>query len=148
MLGNTNYSSLVGYQFVDTIMDPTYDKLDLLSSPFIKYLNTLKMNDDYKYVTNKKLRMNSKTWQRLCYYRRLKIKNEFKIINCQKDLINETNFLKNLKQHVKNHTVMMKMLKTSITQLKNQDFRYKDELEVEIFVYYIRENKTNEIYFY
>lgn len=40
MLGNINNSSLVDYQFVYTIMDPTDNKLDLLSSRFFNYLNT------------------------------------------------------------------------------------------------------------
>lgn len=33
------------------------------------------MYDGYKYLTSKKLHMNSKVWCRLCYFRQLRIKN-------------------------------------------------------------------------
>lgn len=135
VLGNLNYSSLVGYHFVDTIMDPTDDKLNLLSSAFVKYLTTLKEYDDYSYVTKRKLLINSETWHSICYFRRLKIKNEFKIINCKKDVVNAINCLEILEQDVKDNKAIMEELKTSIFELINQDLNYRDEPEVRTYTF-------------
>jgi len=130
--GITNYSSLLGYQFVNTIMDPINDKLDLLYLEFVKYLDILKVYDDYKYVDDYKLNMDKETWNKVCNFRRLKIESEFKISTYQKDAIDKANLLDNLMRVKEDNEAIIENLKMSVDKLENQNFQYEDDPEVEI----------------
>lgn len=130
MYGIKNYSPLLGYQFVETIMDPTYDKLLILTSEFVKYLDTLNMYDDYKYVENYNLNMSRETWHKVCNFRRMKIESEFNIITCQKDATDIDYLLENLKYNKENKEVIIEELKTSIIRLEHQDLYYEEDPEV------------------
>lgn len=128
--GNTNYSPLLGYQFFNTIMDPSDDKLELLCSEFVKYLDTLRVYDDYKYVEDYKLNMDRETWHTVCNFRRMKIESEFKISTYQKDATDKANLLDNLAHDKEEKEAMIEQCKTSIVSLENQDLWYQDDPEV------------------
>jgi len=130
MHGNKNYSPLLGYQFVETIMDPTYDKLLILTSEFVKYLDTLNMYDDYKYVENYNLNMSRETWHKVCNFRRIKIESEFNIITCQKDATDIDYLLENLKYNKENKEAKIEELKISMIRLEHQDLYYEENPEV------------------
>ncbi|XP_060835447.1 cilia- and flagella-associated protein 43 isoform X1 [Rhopalosiphum padi] len=132
--GNTNYSSILGYQFVNTILDPTDDKLQLLTSEFVKYLDTLRVYDDYKYVDDYKLNMDKETWHKVCNFRRMKIESEFKISTYQKDTTDKDNLLDSLKRNKEDKEVMIEKLKMSIIKLENQDLYYEDNPEIQLVV--------------
>ncbi|XP_026806697.1 cilia- and flagella-associated protein 43-like [Rhopalosiphum maidis] len=130
--GNTNYSSILGYQFVNTILDPTDDKLQLLTSEFVKYLDTLRVYDDYKYVDDYKLNMDKETWHKVCNFRRMKIESEFKISTYQKDVTDKDNLLDSLKRNKEDKEAMIEKLKMSIIKLENQDLCYEDNPEIQL----------------
>lgn len=111
-------------------MDPTDSKLDLLWSEFVKYLDTLRVYDDYKYVDDYKLNMDRETWHKVCNFRRLKIESEFKISTYQKDVADKTNLLDNLIRVRSDKENVIEKYKNSIIRLENQDFRYEDDPEV------------------
>lgn len=137
MHGNKNYSSLLGYQFVDTIMDPTDEKLNILTTEFVKYLDTLNMYDDYKYVENYKLNMSTETWHKVCNFRRMKIESEFNISSCQKDATENDYLLESLKYIKEKKEAMIEELKISIIKLKHQDIYYEENPEVDSLLIYI-----------
>jgi len=130
MQGNKNYSPLLGYQFVDTIMEPTFNKLKILTKEFIKYLDTLNMYDDYKYVEDYNLNMSRETWHKVCNFRRMKIESEFNIISCQKDATDIDYLIEILKHKKGNKEDMIEELKLSITGLEHQDLYYEKNPEV------------------
>ncbi|XP_016656351.2 cilia- and flagella-associated protein 43 [Acyrthosiphon pisum] len=132
--GNKNYSSILGYQFVNTIMDPSDDKLHLLTPEFVKYLDTLRVYDDYKYVDDYKLNMDRETWHKVCNFRRMKIESEFKISACQKDATDKDNLLDSLKRDKEDKEAMIEKLKMTIIRLENQDLYYEDNPEVQLVV--------------
>ncbi|XP_025190964.1 cilia- and flagella-associated protein 43-like [Melanaphis sacchari] len=134
MHGNKNYSSLLGYQFVDTIMDPTNDKLHNLTTEFVEYLDTLNMYDDYKYVEDFKLNMSNDTWHKVCNFRRMKIETEFNINTCQKHAIDNDYLIENLKYSKKNKETMIEELKISIIRLENQASYYEDNPEIQLVI--------------
>lgn len=111
-------------------MDPTEDKLHLLTSEFVKYLDTLRVYDDYKYVDDYKLNMDRETWHKVCNFRRMKIESEFKISTCQKDAIDKDNLLDSLKRDKEDKEAMIEKLKMCIISLENQDLFYEDNPEV------------------
>ncbi|XP_060871614.1 cilia- and flagella-associated protein 43 isoform X4 [Metopolophium dirhodum] len=132
--GNKNYSSILGYQFVNTIMDPSDDKLHLLTPEFVKYLDTLRVYDDYKYVDDYKLNMDRETWHKVCNFRRMKIESEFKISTCQQDATDKDNLLDSLKRDKEDKEAMIEKLKMTIIRLENQDLYYEDNPEVQLVV--------------
>lgn len=134
MHGNKNYSSLLGYQFVHTIMNPTYDNLRILTPEFVKYLDTLTVYDDYKYVEHFKLNMNRETWSKVCSFRRMKIETEFNISTCQKDATDNGYLLESLKYNKENKEAMIEKLKISIVRLEHQDLYYEENPEVMLSV--------------
>lgn len=111
-------------------MDPRDDKLDLLSSEFVKYLDTLRVYDDYKYVEDYKLNMDRDTWYKVCNFRRIKIESEFKISTYQKDAIDKANLLESLTHNKEEKEAMIEKIKTSITKLENQNSYYENDPEV------------------
>lgn len=111
-------------------MDPNNDKLDLLCPEFIKYLDTLKVYDDYKYVEDYKLNMNRETWHKVCNFRRIKIESEFKISTYHKDAIDKVILLDNLIRDKEDKEAMFEKFKTSINRLENQDLCFKNDPEV------------------
>jgi len=132
MHGNKNYSSLLGYQFVDTIMDPTEEKLHILTTDFVKYLDTLNMYDDYKYVESYNLNMSRETWHKVCNFRRMKIESEFNISSCQKEATDNDYLLESLKYIKGNKESMIEELKISMIRLERQDLYYEDNPEVSL----------------
>jgi len=130
MHGNKNYSSLLGYQFVDTIMNPTNDKLHILTTEFVKYLDTLNMYDDYKYVENNNLNMSRETWHKVCNFRRMKIESEFNISTCQKDATDNDYLLESLKYIKEQKEAMIEEFKISKNRLEHQDLYYEINPEV------------------
>jgi len=135
MHGNKNYSPLLGYQFVDTIINPKYDKLLMLSIEFVKYLETLNMYDDYKYVENYNLNMSRETWHKVCYFRRMKIESEFNIMTRQKEVTDIDSFLESLKYNKENKEAMIEELKISIIRLEHQDLYHEENPEVTVRYY-------------
>lgn len=121
---------MIGYQFVNTILDPTADKLDLLCSEFVKYLDTLRMYDDYKYVEDYKLNMDRETWHKVCNFRRMKIESEFKISTYQKDATDKANLLDSLMRDKEHKEVTVETFITSIDALNNEELQYRDNPEV------------------
>lgn len=121
---------MLGYQFVNTILDPTTDKLDLLCSEFVKYLDTLRMYDDYKYVEDYKLNMDRETWHKVCNFRRMKIESEFKISTYQKDAMDKANLLDSLMRDKEFKEVTVETFITSINALNNEELQYRDNPEV------------------
>jgi len=119
-------------------MDPTDDKLQLLTSEFAKYLDTLRVYDDYKYVDDYKLNMDRETWHKVCNFRRMKIESEFKISTCQKDATDKDNLLDSLKRFKEDKETMIERLKTSIYELENQDLYYENNPEVKIRIFSIQ----------
>jgi len=113
-------------------MDPTDDKLHLLPSEFVKYLDTLRVYDDYKYVDDYKLNMDRETWHKVCNFRRMKIESEFKISTCQKDATDKDNLLDSLKRDKEDKESMIEKLKMTIIRLENQDLYYEDNPEVKV----------------
>lgn len=111
-------------------MDPTDDKLDLLYSEFVKYLDILRVYDDYKYVEDYKLNMDKETWNKVCNFRRLKIESEFKINTYQKDAMDKANLLDNLMRVKEDEEAIMEKLKMSINRLENQNLHYENDPEV------------------
>lgn len=130
--GNKNCSSLLGYQFVNAILDPTDDKLDLLCPEFVKYLDNLRAYDDYKYVEDYMLNMDRETWQKVCNFRRVQIESEFKISTCQKDAADKANLLDSLTRDKENKETVVKTFKTLINQLNDKDLLYENDPEVNI----------------
>lgn len=128
--GSTNDSLLLSYQFVNTIMKPNEDKLNILCSEFVQYLNTLEIFDNYKYVKDYKLNMDKETWHILCNFRRKKIESEFNISTCQRDKIDKTDLIVSLKRHNKHREGIIKVLKSSVATLENQESRYENNPEV------------------
>lgn len=117
-------------------MDPTDDKLDLLCSEFVKYLDTLRVYDDYKYVDDYKLNMDRETWHKVCNFRRLKIESEFKISTYQRDAADKTNLLENLIRVKDDKEATIEKHKISVTQLESEDFRYEDDPEVNCITWF------------
>lgn len=113
-------------------MDSTDDKLQLLTPEFVKYLDTLRVYDDYKYVDDYKLNMDRETWHKVCNFRRMKIESEFKISTCQKDATDKDNLLDSLKRNKEDKEAMIEKLKMSINRLENQDLYYEDNPEVNV----------------
>lgn len=111
-------------------MDPSDDKLDLLCSEFVKYLDTLRVYDDYKYVEDYKLNMDRDTWYKVCNFRRIKIESEFKISTYQKDAIDKANLLENLTHNKEEKEATIEKFKTFITRLENQNSYYENDPEV------------------
>lgn len=111
-------------------MDPNDDKLDILCSELVQYLDTLKTFDDYKYVEDYKLNMDRETWHKVCNFRRMKIESEFKISTCQRDEIDKANLLASLERDKKDKEDIIETLKLSIVTLKNQESHYEDDPEV------------------
>lgn len=111
-------------------MDPSDDKLELLCSEFVKYLDTLRVYDDYKYVEDYKLNMDRETWHTVCNFRRMKIESEFKINTYQKDATDKANLLDTLVHDKEDKEAMIEQYKMSIISLENQDSCYKDDPEV------------------
>lgn len=131
------FSPLIGYQFVNTIIDPSNDKLDLLCQEFVKYLDTLRIYDDFKYVEDYKLNIDRETWQKVCNFRRIKIESEFKVSTFQKDAIDKSNLLDTLMRDKKNKEIMIEKLKLSMLQLENQDYIFEDDPKVNNLYIYI-----------
>lgn len=121
---------MLGYQFVNTILDPTTDKLDLLCSEFVKYLDTLRMYDDYKYVEDYKLNIDRETWHKVCNFRRMKIESELKISTYQKDAMDKANLLDSLMRDKEFKEVTVETFITSINALNNEELQYRDNPEV------------------
>lgn len=111
-------------------MDPKDDKLDLLCSEFVQYLDTLRVYDDYKYVDDYKLNMDRDTWHKVCNFRRMKIESEFRISTYQKDVADKTNLLANLERDKEEKEATIEKLKSSIVMLENQNSYYKYNPEV------------------
>lgn len=111
-------------------MDPTDYKLHILTTEFVKYLDTLNVYDDYTYVENYKLNMSRETWHKVCNFRRKKIESEFNICACQKDATDNDNLLESLKYIKDNKEAMVEELKISIIRLEHQDLYYEDNPEV------------------
>jgi len=111
-------------------MDPSDDKLHLLTPEFVKYLDTLRVYDDYKYVDDYKLNMDRETWHKVCNFRRMKIESEFKISTCLKDATDKDNLLDSLKRNKEDKEAMIEKLKMTIIRLENQDLYYEDNPEV------------------
>lgn len=107
-----------------------HDKPNLLSLEFIKYLDTLKVYDDYKNVEDYRLNMDNETWQKVCYFRRIKIESEFKINTFEKDAIEKANLLDNLIRYKEDSELSIKKFKASINKLENQDKHYVNDTEV------------------
>lgn len=127
----TNYSTLLGYQFANTVMNPNDDKLDRLCAEFVKYLESLKAYDDYKHVEENQLNIDRKTWDKICYYRRLKIESDLRMGTCQKDLADKFNLMSKLARDKKHKETLLEQIKNRITRLENQNLHYADNSEVE-----------------
>jgi len=127
-------------------MDPTDNKLNILTSEFVKYLDTLNMYDDYKYVENNNLNMSRDTWHKVCNFRRMKIETEFNISTCQKHATENDNLLESLKYNKENKEKTIEELKMSIIRLENQDSYYEDNPEVSLR-FLIMKIKITMIYF-
>ncbi|VVC45646.1 Hypothetical protein CINCED_3A007876 [Cinara cedri] len=130
--GDRNYSPLLGYQFINNIIDPGHDKSNLLSFEFVKYLDTLRVYDDYKYVEDNKLNMDKETWHKVCNFRRIKIESEFKIRTFEKDVTEKANLLDNLIHDKEENELLIKKLKSSIIKLENQDKHYENDSEIQL----------------
>lgn len=122
-------------------MDPTDNKLDLLCSEFIKYLDTLGAYDDYKYVEDYKLNMDRETWHKVCNFRRIKIESEFKINTYQKEATDKANLLDSLMRNKEEKEAMIEMFKMSIDKLENEALRYRDDPEVKEFFFFFKKAK-------
>lgn len=129
-LQDNNYSPLLGYQFVDKIMNPNDNKLETLSSEFVTYLNTLKEYDDYKYVNDKKLNVDLNTWKDICHVRRMIIEFEFKLETCRKDVADKNILLEHLNYSKKKREIMINELLSNIKELKSQDSHNQDDFKV------------------
>lgn len=106
-------------------MNPSNDKLYVLCSEFVKYLETLREYDYYKYVDENKINM--ETWQKICHFRRLKIETEFIIDTYEKDATDKANLLNNLAH---NRETMIELLEKTVSTFKNQEFHYGYDPEV------------------
>lgn len=106
-------------------MDSSKEKLNVLRSEFVKYLETLREYDDYKYVDKHKI--NIDTWQKICHFRRLKIETEFIIDTYEKDATDKSNLLNNL---VRNRETMIAFLETTVNIFKNQKLHYEYDPKV------------------
>lgn len=113
-------------------MDQTNEKLDLLSTEHIKYLDTLRTFEDYKYVDENKLNIDLKLWGKICNFRRLKIESELKISTYQRDFTERRHILNNLVCDKKNKEDLIEHNKMSILQLENQNLNYVDDIEVNV----------------
>lgn len=114
-------------------MDPSEDKLDILCAEFVKYLDVLRIYDDFKYVDDYKLNMDRETWQKVCNHRRIKIESEFKISTYQKDVLDKGNLIEDLIHKREEKEIMIDKLIFSIRKLENQDSNYEDDPEVNNF---------------
>lgn len=128
------YSTLLSYQFANTIMDPSDKKLNLLSTELVQYIKTLSAYEDYKYVINKRLQMDKKTWEKICNFRRLKIKLELEINAHEKNILDKINFNNNFHQRKKNKEVFIERAKWSKIRLEKQNLHYAYDLEVKILL--------------
>lgn len=127
-------------------MDPTDIKLNILTTEFVKHLDTLNMYDDYKYVENNNLNMSRDTWHKVCNFRRMKIETEFNISTCQKHATENDNLIESLKYNKINKEKTIEELKMSIIILENQDFYYEDNPEVSLR-FLVMKIKITMIYF-
>lgn len=106
-------------------MNPSQDKLYVLCSEFVKYLDTLREYDYYKLVDENKINM--ETWQKICHFRRLKIETEFLIDTYEKDAMEKANLLNNLVQNREN---MIALSEKTVGIFKTQEFDYEYDPEV------------------
>lgn len=94
-------------------------------------MENLKEYDDYRYVDDNKLNIDRKTWDKICYYRRLKIELDLRIGTCQKDVAEKTNLINKLVRDKKRKETLVEEIKTRIAQIENQNSHYGDDPEVE-----------------
>ncbi|XP_050433883.1 cilia- and flagella-associated protein 43 [Adelges cooleyi] len=129
---NTTYSPLIGYQFINAIMTPNNSKLiDMLSSEFVQYLDTLRAYDDYKYVEDYKLNMDKDTWHKVCNLRRMKIESEFKIKTFQLDASDKANLLVCLERDKEDKTYTIDKLKATILDLEDDRNLYEQNPQIQ-----------------
>lgn len=129
-----HYSTLLGYQLADAIMDSSDKKLNLLSTELVNYINTVSAYEDYKYVNNKRLTMDKKTWDKICNFRRSKIKLELKINAIEKDMLDKINLKNNLNHSKKNKEAFIAHTKWSRLQLEKRNLHYGYNPEVKILL--------------
>lgn len=128
------YSTLLSYQLANTIMDPSDKKLNLLSTELVQYIETLNAYEDYKYVINKRLQMDKKTWDKICHLRRLKIKLELEMNAYEKDMLDKINLKNNLHQRKKDKEAFIERTKWSKLRLEKQNLHYTYDPEVKILL--------------
>lgn len=132
-LKGSTYSPLLGYQFIDKIMNPSDDKLDVLSSEFIEYLHMLRKYDDYKYVNDNNLKIDMDTWEKICRVRRITIESDFRLATYEKDVADKHILLKHLNNDKKEKETMINELQTNIEILESQDSHSQGDLLVKQF---------------
>ncbi|VVC42480.1 WD40/YVTN repeat-like-containing domain,WD40-repeat-containing domain [Cinara cedri] len=129
--GDRNYSLLLGYQFISNIMGPGHDESNM-NLEFVKYLDTLKVYDDFKYVEDNELNMDKITWNKVCNLRRIKIESEFKIRTFERDATEKANLLDNLIHDKEDDEILIQKLKSSIITLKNKDKHYENDSQIQL----------------
>lgn len=115
-------------------MDPIDKKLNLLNTELVQYIETIGAYEDYKYVIYKRLQMDKKTWDKICNYRRSKIKLEFEINAYEKDILDKINLKNNLQQRIKSKEAIIERTKLSKTRLEKQNLHYTYDPEVKILL--------------
>lgn len=88
------------------------------------------MYDNYKNVEDYGLNLDKEIWQKVCYLRRIKIECELKISTFEKDKAEKVNLLNNLIRDKEFCELSIKILKSSIIKLKNEDIQYANDIEV------------------
>jgi len=129
-------------------MDPTDNKLNVLTTEFVNYLDTLDMYDDYNYVIKNDLKMSIATWQKICNFRRMKIECEFNINTCQKHVTDIDYLFESLNNNKKNKEKMIEELKMSIIRLENQNLNYENNPEVRLRFFVGTENKNYHVFLF
>lgn len=129
-LKSNSYSPLLGYQFIDKIMNPNDDNLEILPLELIEYLDSLRKYDDYQYVNDNNLKIDIDTWEKICHVRRIKIESEFRLETCEKDVVDKNILLKHLNHDVEEKETTIKEFQSNIKRLESQDSHNQEDLKV------------------